>query len=231
MRSRSSATRSRSSAATLVDSHMSASSTIEITLCTPRESVGAAAACSKPVACETTRSDAMSRRPLDRLNDDDDCMEAATTTPGPTAAPSVLLDGPAMVESPRWHDGRFWFAHRGTGEIVAVDLDGDSEVVGSLPNPPRVAAGVGPDAICIDADGAIWVAAADTRISTGRDDSPAGCPRCWRHASVTSSPPPPRRWASADRSHCGERYEATATSLSSPTPMTVAAVRRPQPPP
>ena len=38
--------------------------------------------------------------------------------------PRVLLDGLAMLESPRWHDGRLWFAHWGTGEIRAVDLDG-----------------------------------------------------------------------------------------------------------
>jgi sugar lactone lactonase YvrE len=50
--------------------------------------------------------------------------------------PEVLLDGLAYVESPRWHDGRLWFAHWGTGEVVAVDLDGNSEVVG--PGPPRL---------------------------------------------------------------------------------------------
>jgi hypothetical protein len=46
------------------------------------------------------------------------------------AEPRVLLSGLAYVESGRWHDGRLWFAHWGTGEIVAVDLDGTSEVVG-----------------------------------------------------------------------------------------------------
>lgn len=219
------------------------------------------------------------------------------------ATPKVLLNGLAMVESPRWHDGRFWFAHWGTGEIVAVDLDGNRDVMGHGPEglgwtidwlpdgrllvtgqelvcveadgsrapyadlsvvgdpgwndivvdgrgnvyvtsiafeflagkPPgggiialvtpdgrarqvagdlafpngmvvtpdnqtliisesfagrltafdidpdgslsnrRVwAEGLGPDAICMDADGAIWVGTADTRVSTGRDDSPGG---------------------------------------------------------
>ena len=47
--------------------------------------------------------------------------------------PRVLLDGLAYVESPRWHDGRLWFAHWGTEEIVAVDLDGNAEVVGHGP--------------------------------------------------------------------------------------------------
>ena len=43
--------------------------------------------------------------------------------------PRVLLDGLAMPESPRWHDGRLWFSNWGADEIVAVDLDGTSEVV------------------------------------------------------------------------------------------------------
>jgi sugar lactone lactonase YvrE len=49
------------------------------------------------------------------------------------SSPKVLLDGLAYVESPRWHEGRLWFAHWGTGEIVAVDLDGNSEVTGHGP--------------------------------------------------------------------------------------------------
>ena len=47
--------------------------------------------------------------------------------------PRVLLSGLAYVESPRWHDERLWFAHWGTEQIVAVDLDGGSEVVGYGP--------------------------------------------------------------------------------------------------
>lgn len=42
----------------------------------------------------------------------------------------VLLDGLGMGESPRWHDGRLWFSNWGTDELVAVDLDGNSEVMG-----------------------------------------------------------------------------------------------------
>jgi sugar lactone lactonase YvrE len=44
-----------------------------------------------------------------------------------------LLTGLVIGESPRWHDGRLWFAHWGAGEIVAVDLEGNSEVVGEGP--------------------------------------------------------------------------------------------------
>ncbi len=47
--------------------------------------------------------------------------------------PRVLMSGLAYVESARWHDGRLWFAHWGTDEIIAVDLDGNSEVVGHGP--------------------------------------------------------------------------------------------------
>src|SRR5437762_9330814 len=47
--------------------------------------------------------------------------------------PRVLLSGLAYVESPRWHAGRLWFAHWGTGEIVAVGPDGGTEVVGQGP--------------------------------------------------------------------------------------------------
>ncbi len=50
-----------------------------------------------------------------------------------TRQTKLLLDGLAYVESPRWHDDRLWFSHWGTEEIVAVDLDGKSEVVGRGP--------------------------------------------------------------------------------------------------
>src|SRR5262245_62316965 len=48
--------------------------------------------------------------------------------------PRVLLDGLAIPESPRWHEGRLWFSNWGTRQIVAVDLDGNSEVVGEGPD-------------------------------------------------------------------------------------------------
>jgi sugar lactone lactonase YvrE len=49
------------------------------------------------------------------------------------SAPEVLLAGRVFVESARWHDGRLWFSDWGTGEIVAVDVDGNSEVVARVP--------------------------------------------------------------------------------------------------
>jgi len=47
--------------------------------------------------------------------------------------PRVLLDGLAMPESPRWQSARLWFSNWGAREIVAVDLDGNGEVVGRGP--------------------------------------------------------------------------------------------------
>jgi sugar lactone lactonase YvrE len=41
-----------------------------------------------------------------------------------------LLTGLVIGESPRWHEDRLWFSHWGMEEIVAVDLEGNSEVVG-----------------------------------------------------------------------------------------------------
>jgi len=47
--------------------------------------------------------------------------------------PRTLLTGLAIGESPRWHEDRLWFANWGAQEVVAVDLDGDSEVVTRVP--------------------------------------------------------------------------------------------------
>jgi sugar lactone lactonase YvrE len=57
--------------------------------------------------------------------------EEHAMTNGSVSEPSVLLEGFGMGESPRWHEGRLWFSDWGTNEIVAVDLDGTSEVVGA----------------------------------------------------------------------------------------------------
>lgn len=48
--------------------------------------------------------------------------------------PQVLATGLAYPESPRWRDGRLWLAHWGTGEIVAIGLDGVSEVMAQGPS-------------------------------------------------------------------------------------------------
>lgn len=55
-------------------------------------------------------------------------------TPDTISTARVLLDGLVMVESPRWHDGRLWFPHWGTPEIIAVDLDGHARVMAHGPS-------------------------------------------------------------------------------------------------
>jgi len=50
--------------------------------------------------------------------------------PKPSSPSEVqtLLSNLAMGESPRWHDNCLWFSDWGAQEIIAVDLDGESEV-------------------------------------------------------------------------------------------------------
>jgi sugar lactone lactonase YvrE len=42
--------------------------------------------------------------------------------------PRVLRTGLGIGESPRWHEGRLWLCNWGLQEVVAVDLEGESEV-------------------------------------------------------------------------------------------------------
>jgi len=57
-----------------------------------------------------------------------------------------------------------------TGRLIAFDI----EASGSLSNRRIWAEGLGPDGICMDAEGAIWVQTTDTRSHTGRDEAPEG---------------------------------------------------------
>jgi sugar lactone lactonase YvrE len=88
----------------------------------------------------------------------------------------VLADGLAFPESPRWHDGRLWVSDWRAGEVIAVGLDGRSEVVARLQSFPMcidhlpdgrllIVSSNGrpwavvddhPDGICLDAEGAVW---------------------------------------------------------------------------
>ena len=55
----------------------------------------------------------------------------------PTASDvQVLITGIAFGESPRWHDGRLWFCDWGAQELIAVDLEGKSEVIVRVPSFP-----------------------------------------------------------------------------------------------
>ncbi|HMF90469.1 MAG TPA: SMP-30/gluconolactonase/LRE family protein [Candidatus Angelobacter sp.] len=48
----------------------------------------------------------------------------------------TLMTGLAFVESPRWRDGRLWFADWVALELIAVDLEGRSEVILRMPSFP-----------------------------------------------------------------------------------------------
>ena len=77
----------------------------------------------------------------------------------------TLVTGLVVGESPRWHDGRLWYANWGAQEIRTVDDSGSGEVIAMAPKP------VG---YCIDwlPDGAL--------IVTGEDpvwNEPNGWPR------------------------------------------------------
>jgi sugar lactone lactonase YvrE len=64
----------------------------------------------------------------------------------------VLMTGISFGESPRWHEGRLWFADWGAQELIAVDAEGASEVVLRIDSFP----------FCIDwlPDGRLLVASA-----------------------------------------------------------------------
>ncbi len=46
---------------------------------------------------------------------------------------STLMNGLVVGESPRWHEGRLWFSNWGAQQIIAVDSDGNSEVMARVP--------------------------------------------------------------------------------------------------
>ena len=43
--------------------------------------------------------------------------------------PQILMTGIALGESPRWHDGRLWFSDWAAQEVIALDVEGNSEVI------------------------------------------------------------------------------------------------------
>jgi sugar lactone lactonase YvrE len=44
----------------------------------------------------------------------------------------ILMTGLAFGESPRWHAGRLWVSDWGAREVVAVDLEGEREVIAQV---------------------------------------------------------------------------------------------------
>jgi sugar lactone lactonase YvrE len=75
------------------------------------------------------------------------------------SGPQVLMEGVAFGESPRWHEGRLWFSDWGAQEVVAVDEEGNIEVI------VRVAFPAFPMCIDFAADGGLLlVAGRDGRL-------------------------------------------------------------------
>jgi sugar lactone lactonase YvrE len=50
--------------------------------------------------------------------------------------PKTLMTGIGLGESPRWHDGRLWFADWVAQELIALDLEGNSEVITNVRSLP-----------------------------------------------------------------------------------------------
>jgi sugar lactone lactonase YvrE len=73
----------------------------------------------------------------------------------------TLISGSSFGESPRWHDDRLWFSDWGTQEIIAVDLDGNSEVIVRVSSFP----------FCIDflPDGRLLIVSASDRLLLRRE--------------------------------------------------------------
>jgi sugar lactone lactonase YvrE len=73
----------------------------------------------------------------------------------------MLITGIAFGESPRWHVRRLWFADWGAQELIAVDLEGRSEVVVRVPSFP----------FCVDwlPDGRLLIVSARDRLLLRRE--------------------------------------------------------------
>jgi sugar lactone lactonase YvrE len=52
------------------------------------------------------------------------------------AGVETLLDGLTFPEGPRWHDGRLWFSDFYSHRVIAVDLEGRSETIATVPARP-----------------------------------------------------------------------------------------------
>jgi sugar lactone lactonase YvrE len=76
----------------------------------------------------------------------------------------TLVTGLVVGESPRWHDGRLWYANWGAQEIRTVDDSGSGEVIARAPKPAGY---------CIDwlPDGALIVTGEDSLLRRAADGS------------------------------------------------------------
>ena len=98
-------------------------------------------------------------------------MEQASVTP--------LMTGIAFGEQPRWHEGRLYFSDWGPGEVIAVDLEGNSEVIVRVPTFP----------CCADwlPDGRLLVVSGQEGLLL--EQKPDGSLETYADLSIASNPP------------------------------------------
>ncbi len=53
-----------------------------------------------------------------------------------TRSTTVLLDGLAFPEGPRWHDDRLWISDQHDRRVLAMDADGKAETIAEVPQQP-----------------------------------------------------------------------------------------------
>jgi sugar lactone lactonase YvrE len=73
----------------------------------------------------------------------------------------TLMTDLALGESPRWHEDRLWFSNWGEQEVIAVDLEGKSEVIARVQS----------FSFCIDwlPDGRLLIVSASERLLLRRE--------------------------------------------------------------
>ncbi|HEX9273060.1 MAG TPA: SMP-30/gluconolactonase/LRE family protein, partial [Candidatus Binatia bacterium] len=91
----------------------------------------------------------------------------------------ILMSGIVFGEQPRWHEDRLWFSDWGPPEVVAVDLEGKSEVILRAPSFP----------CCVDwlPDGRLLVVSARDGLLLRREDN--GSLVTYADLSKLSDPP------------------------------------------
>jgi sugar lactone lactonase YvrE len=95
---------------------------------------------------------------------------------GRSPEPTVLMEGIGLGESPRWHDGRLWFSDWVTGEVIALNPDGEQEVMAEveafpfsidwLPDGPLLIT-AGPKLLRMEQDGSIVTHAELSALNNG----------------------------------------------------------------
>jgi sugar lactone lactonase YvrE len=82
-----------------------------------------------------------------------------------------LVDGRGLVESPRWHGDRLYFSDWSAGEVLAVGLDGSTEIVARVASLPLCTAWLPDDRLVIvsSADGRLLRREPDGTLATHAD--------------------------------------------------------------